>query len=143
MRANSRHRGSPSEVMTEISRTSVPLIITFRADEEFEIDRSVFGGCHEDFSPCVSRSADRCRSTSGDRSVMGPVYPAPGGNSFSGSGNNDVAGGATWTYGSFDTSAYGQLWWAETNVSNICSPIGCNAGTMSFAGYDQTTGVAT
>lgn len=74
--------------------------------------------------------------------VLGPQYPPPGGNTFSGSGSNVQTGGATWSYGGFDSSQYNQLWWGEQFVNNVCSPAGCTNGTMNFTSYNQTTGVA-
>ena len=74
--------------------------------------------------------------------VLGHQYPAPGNNSFSGSGSSVQAGGATWTYGNFDSSQYNQLRWGEEFVNNVCSPSGCSNGTMNFTSYNPITGVA-
>jgi PEP-CTERM motif len=74
--------------------------------------------------------------------VTGPVYPAPGGNLFSGSGNSINPGGATWSYSNFNPSAYSQLWWGESYVNNVCSGSCGSPGAMAFSSYNSGTGQA-
>jgi len=49
-------------------------------------------------------------------SPVGPVYPAPGGNTFSSTGNAADPGGATRHYGGFDSSAWSELYFGFTEV---------------------------
>lgn len=73
---------------------------------------------------------------------LGPTYPAPGNNSFSGSGDPILASGFTASYGSFNPSAYGQLWWTMVYVANpYDSSFSGGTGDMTFTGYSG--GVAT
>lgn len=54
--------------------------------------------------------------------LSGPVYPAPGGTSFSSNGISFRAASSTpriGTYSGFDPSAYGQLYFGETNNTSI------------------------
>jgi hypothetical protein len=75
-------------------------------------------------------------------SPIGPVYPAPGGNSFTSVGTSGTGSGATLSYGTFDPSQYSQLWWGPTSVQNVCNGVGCNTGDMNFVSYNSGTGVA-
>lgn len=50
--------------------------------------------------------------------TLGPVWPAPGGTAFSGSGDVGLAGGRTGTYTITDFSAFDQLWWGPANVAS-------------------------
>ena len=52
-------------------------------------------------------------------SYQGPVYPAPGGNTFSASGDIASAGGETWTFGGFDTSQFGQMVWGPWDANSV------------------------
>jgi hypothetical protein len=73
---------------------------------------------------------------------LGPTYPAPGGNSFSGVGDPLTPAGLAASYGSFNPGAYGQLWWTITDVANpYDSSFSGFTGNMSFGGYGA--GVAT
>lgn len=73
---------------------------------------------------------------------LGPVYPAPGGNTFVGSGDPITPAGFTASYGSFNPSAYGQLWWTVTDVANpYDSSYSPGSGNMAFGGF--SSGVAT
>lgn len=73
---------------------------------------------------------------------LGPVYPAPGGNSFGGVGDPVTPGGFIASYGSFNPGAYGQLWWTITDVANpYDSSYSGFAGNMLFGSY--SAGVAT
>jgi hypothetical protein len=66
---------------------------------------------------------------------MGPVYPAPGGNTVVGSGSIGATGGRTFTYTLTDTSGYTDLWWglmdSDTNPLSIYGPLtsGLSSGT--------------
>jgi hypothetical protein len=77
--------------------------------------------------------------------IIGPVYPAPGGNTFSSSGVSGTGSGAALNYGNFDPSFYSQLWWGPTSVQNVCNYFGlssCNTGNMQWVSYNSGTGVA-
>lgn len=72
--------------------------------------------------------------------ATGPVYPAPGNNSFSSSGDQARAGGKTNNYGSFDFSQFGSLYWGPDNpstdgngVQNVTNS-GGPSGFMNFFG---------
>src|SRR5262249_37639383 len=52
-------------------------------------------------------------------SYLGPVYPAPGGNTFTPSGDIASAGGETWTFGGFDTSQFGQMVWGPWDANSV------------------------
>lgn len=55
-------------------------------------------------------------------SYLGPVYPAPGGNSFTATGGDGAiasAGGETWTFGGFDTSQFGQMVWGPWDANSV------------------------
>jgi hypothetical protein len=66
---------------------------------------------------------------------MGPVYPAPGGNTVVGSGSIGATGGRTFTYTLTDTSGFTDLWWglmdSDTNPLSIYGPLtsGLSSGT--------------
>lgn len=67
---------------------------------------------------------------------LGPVYPAPGGNSFSGVGDPLTSAGFAASYSNFNPSAYGQLWWTITDVANpYDSSYSGSTGNMSFFSY--------
>ena len=72
----------------------------------------------------------------------GPVFPAPGGTAFSGSGNNKAAGGGEARYSGFDNSDFSQLYWTYTSILN---PYMNNSptGQMAFGGYNAGTGIST
>jgi len=67
-------------------------------------------------SVLVVAGAGAAQATS---SYQGPVYPAPGGNTFSASGDIASAGGETWTFGGFDTSQFGQMVWGPWDANSV------------------------
>jgi PEP-CTERM motif len=73
--------------------------------------------------------------------ILGPGYPAPGGNSYSGSGNS-ATGTLTATYSGFNTSQYNQLWWGPANIwasmDNVGTP---NAPIPGTPAQDLMTSV--
>lgn len=70
---------------------------------------------------------------------LGPVYPAPGGNSWSPAGDVGLAGGATWTYTITDFGAFDQLWWGPANVGSSMDGGGLEAMSLnSLAGAVAT-----
>jgi hypothetical protein len=77
-------------------------------------------------------------------SIIGPTYPAPGGNTFNSTGALGSGSGATFNYGGFDPTQYSQLWWGVLDVQNVYNsnvdPSG--TGNMAFASYNSVTGVA-
>ena len=73
---------------------------------------------------------------------LGPVYPAPGGNTFVGVGDPITPAGFAASYGSFNPAAYGQLWWTITDVANpYDNSFSGSTGNMTFLNY--SSGVAT
>jgi hypothetical protein len=74
--------------------------------------------------------------------ILGPVYPAPGGNTFFSSGDPVNPGGMSVSYGSFNPAAYGQLWWTMTSIANpYDTSFSGGSGDMSFLSY--AGGIAT
>jgi hypothetical protein len=67
--------------------------------------------------------------------LIGPVYPAPGGNSFSSSGNSGTAGGKTYSYSGFDPTQYDQLYWGPTDILNVYNSGDPTPADMSFVGH--------
>ena len=66
-------------------------------------------------------------TVSAHAALLGPTYPAPGGNNFSfTSGSAGDVGGVTFSYSNFNTSAFSSLYW------------GSNSGDMPTAGLDGT-----
>jgi hypothetical protein len=45
----------------------------------------------------------------------GPVFPPPGGVTYSGSGNQGAPGGRTWSYSALNPAAYTDLYWGLNN----------------------------
>jgi hypothetical protein len=58
-----------------------------------------------------------CASLSMAETINGPVYPAPGGNTYAGSGSNPAFGVKTGSYSGFDSSKYGSLWWGSSTAA--------------------------
>lgn len=78
--------------------------------------------------------------------LVGPVYPPPGGTTFAGSGSSIGAGGSPGqlnTYRNFDDSRFVDLYWTPTQILNPRHSSQAPTGSMSFAGYDAATGIAT
>jgi hypothetical protein len=74
----------------------------------------------------------------GASAVNGPVYPAPGGNTFSSTGTSSGdAGGKTFNYSNFDTAAFTDLYWGPDDTS---LPAAGLDGTLHTMTYDSTTG---
>jgi hypothetical protein len=64
-------------------------------------------------------------TVSAHAALIGPTYPAPGGNNFSSTpGDAGDAGGVTFSYSNFNTSAFSSLYW------------GSNSGDLPTAGLD-------
>lgn len=73
-----------------------------------------------------------------------PVYPAPGGTTFSGSGASGQASGRTNFYSGFDESKYDQLAWSMITIPNpYHSSEGGSGGDMTYSGYNAATGIMT
>jgi hypothetical protein len=76
--------------------------------------------------------------------IVGPTYPAPGGNTATSAGSAIQSSGRTVRYGTFDPSQFSELYWTYQTVSNpwVSSP-GSATGNMAFTGYNASTGIAT
>jgi hypothetical protein len=74
-----------------------------------------------------------------------PVYPAPGGTTFSSSGTSSgQLGGRTNYYSIFDESQYDELAWSFITIPNpYHSTESGSGGNMTFSGYNPGTGVMT
>ncbi len=73
-----------------------------------------------------------------------PVYPAPGGTTFSGSGTAGLSGGRTNFYSGFDESQYDDLAWSFITIPNpYHSTESGSDGNMTFSSYDPGTGLMT
>lgn len=75
---------------------------------------------------------------------IGPVYPPPGGVSFSGSGSAGQTGGRTNFYTDMNPTFYDERYWTFHTVANpYHSVTQTPTGNMAFSDYNPTTGVAT
>jgi hypothetical protein len=76
--------------------------------------------------------------------LIGPVYPAPGGNGFSASGSSSAdPGGKTLAYSGFNTSAFSSLYWGADSGFPPVSGVDNNFTTMTFSHYSGNTAVWT
>ena len=82
-----------------------------------------------------------CASLSIAETINGPVYPAPGGNTYAGSGFNPAFGVKTGTYSGFDSSKYGSLWWGSAGAIQLAmdGSVDSAGETLSFAGLSGGT----
>jgi hypothetical protein len=65
--------------------------------------------------------------------LTGPTYPAPGGNTWSGSGDAGLAGGADYVYGILNPAQYGQLFWGPWNTEDaVASGLDYALHNMAF-----------
>ena len=72
--------------------------------------------------------------------LIGPVYPAPGGNSFSSSGTDaGDAGGVNWSYSGFNTGAFTQLYWGPSSGSAVQAGLDGSLQNLTFVGYTSPT----
>jgi hypothetical protein len=70
--------------------------------------------------------------------LNGPVYPAPGNDTFSSTGTSSGdAGGKTFNYSNFDDSAFMDLYWGPDETS---LPAATLDGTLHTMTYSSTTG---
>lgn len=72
-----------------------------------------------------------------------PVYPAPGGTTFSSSGIAGQASGRTNFYSGFDESQYNDLGWSLITVPNPYHFSQGSTGNMTYVGYNVSTGIMT
>ena len=72
-------------------------------------------------------------------SLVGPVYPAPGGNSFSPSGNAGDAGGLDASYTGFDNSYFDSLYWGPQWGTDPGPRAGLD-GTLHTLSFDSISG---
>lgn len=75
--------------------------------------------------------------TSAQAAIIGPVYPAPGGTTFSSSGATSLghAGGRTWNYSGLNPSQYTDLYWSIQSLPNSA----LNGGNLAGSGAQQQT----
>jgi len=72
--------------------------------------------------------------------LVGPVYPAPGGNNFSSSGTDaGDAGGVNWSYSGFNTGAFTQLYWGPSSGDAVQAGLDGSLHNLTFAGYNSST----
>ncbi|PHS11067.1 MAG: hypothetical protein COA78_10475 [Blastopirellula sp.] len=64
--------------------------------------------------------------------LLGPVYPAPGGNTFSGNGVSGADGLAIWNLGGFDTNEFDSLYYGADNVNYGPNGAGLDGSANSF-----------
>jgi hypothetical protein len=70
---------------------------------------------------------------------IGPVYPPPGGVNFSSSGGSaGNAGGVTYTFNTFDNSAFSALFWGASSSSLPAAGLDGNLNAMNFQGVSGT-----
>lgn len=79
----------------------------------------------------------------GQESPTGPFYPPPGGVTYSGTGTAGQSTGRTNFYTALDPEAYGELYWTFATIENPRHSTQSSTGTMTFAGYNPTNGIAT
>ena len=70
---------------------------------------------------------------------LGPVYPAPGGNTFSSSGSAGNTGGRTNNYGGFDGSAFSNLYWGPDSSNLPAAGLDGVLHAMTFTGISGTS----
>ena len=78
-------------------------------------------------------------ATSASAALIGPVYPAPGNNTFSSAGSQISAAGATRSYGGFDTSAFSELYWGASSSSLPTAGLDGVDHVLSFLSASGTT----
>lgn len=71
--------------------------------------------------------------------LTGPVFPAPGGTTFSGSGQQGNTGGRIWNYSGFDTSKFSSLYWGPSITSLPSASLDGTLHSLTFAGISGTT----
>jgi hypothetical protein len=70
--------------------------------------------------------------------IIGPVYPAPGGNNWSqvsGTSAGD-AGGVLWQYSGFNGLAFDELYWGASVANAIQAGLDGNLHVLTFLDYD-------
>ena len=73
-----------------------------------------------------------------------PVYPAPGGTTFSGSGVSGQASGRTNFYSGFDEGQYEELAWSFITIPNpYHSSEVDSGGNMTYSGFNAASGIMT
>ncbi|MFN7931764.1 MAG: PEP-CTERM sorting domain-containing protein [Bryobacteraceae bacterium] len=75
--------------------------------------------------------------------ILGPVYPPPGGVTFVGSGSTGSGIGRTQFYTGMDLSATEDLWWGYASIDNPRHSSQASTGQMVFSSYNPVTGLAT
>ncbi len=75
---------------------------------------------------------------------IGPVYPPPGGVTFSGSGSSGQTSGRTNFYTNMAPAAYDELYWTFHTIANPYHSLEQTpTGNMVFSDYNAATGIAT
>lgn len=68
--------------------------------------------------------------------VLGPINPAPGGNSLFSSGNAATDGGATLTFSGFDFDLVSDMWWGLNGITAAMDGTVDSAGeSLTFSGF--------
>jgi hypothetical protein len=99
------------------------------------------------FSPCRTMlfvAVASVLASDASAQVIGPTYPAPGGNTFAGNGSSpSSATGAVGRYSGLNSASFDDLYWTYTAVANpYWAPTGPR-GAMTFSAYNGSTGVST
>ena len=72
--------------------------------------------------------------------IIGPDYPAPGGNSWAPSGGDAVSsGGVNYVYSSFDSSAFTDLYWGAWDVTTTSATLDGTLHGLTFSGVSGNT----
>lgn len=74
--------------------------------------------------------------------ILGPVYPPPGGVTFVGSGSTGSGIGRTQFYTGMDLSATEDMWWGYASIDNPRHSSQGSTGQMVFSSYNPVTGLA-
>jgi hypothetical protein len=72
--------------------------------------------------------------------LIGPDYPAPGGNSWAPSGGPAVfAGGINYIYSDFDSSAFTDLYWGAWDTTTTSATMDGTLHNLAFSGVSGNT----
>jgi len=74
-------------------------------------------------------------SFNSNAAVVGPEYPAPGGNLWAGNGVSGADGVAVWNYSNFDSNAFSELYFGLNQVDYGALGAGLNGSVDAFSLY--------